>query len=384
MERPKFLNQIENLFKTHPIVALLGPRQCGKTTLARMYLKKQPNFPDSNYFDLERAADIVRLQTPELTLSPLNNLIVIDEIQKIPNLFSSLRVLVDKDHSTQKYLILGSASQELIKQSAESLAGRIAYIELSPFSFQETLSLEKLWLRGGFPKSYLSETDQSSFDWLEAYVRTFLEQDIPNLGIKIPPVALHRFWTMLAHYHGGIFNASEIGRSFGASDVTMRHYLDLLTGTFMIRQLQPWYENIGKRQVKSPKIFFRDSGILHSLLSIYSQDDLNMNPKIGASWEGFAIEQIIQSHRAKRENCYFWATHSGAEIDLLIQKNGKLIGFECRYSDAPKMTKSMQIVLNDLKLSELHVIYPGNIDYLLSEKVKVSGLKNYLLSISEN
>ncbi len=379
MDRPDFLNRIYRLFKTHPIVALLGPRQCGKTTLARMYCKKQPSFPDSNYFDLERAGDIVRLHNPELSLSPLSGLIIIDEIQKRPDLFPSLRVLVDKENATQKYLILGSASKELIRQSSESLAGRVAYIELSPFSFGETHSLKKLWLRGGFPRAFLCKSEEDSFEWIEAYIRTFLEQDIPNLGIKIPPVALRRFWTMLAHYHGNIFNASEIGRSFGASDVTMRNYLDLLTGTFMIRELQPWYENLGKRQVKSPKVFFRDSGILHSLLNISSHSDLVVHPKLGVSWEGFALEQIIRAHKVNSEHCYFWATHGGAEVDLLIQKKGKLLGFECKYSDAPKMTKSMQVALNDLKLAELHIIYPGDLDYALSDKVKVYGIKNYLL-----
>ena len=379
MDRPDQLKRINQLFKTHPIVALLGPRQCGKTTLARAYYKQQSSFPESNYFDLERSADIIRLQNPELSLSSLTGLIIIDEVQKSSDLFPSLRVLVDKEQSTQKYLILGSASKEFIRQSSESLAGRIAYMELTSLSFKETLSLETLWLRGGFPRAYLSDTEEDSFEWIEAYIRTFLEQDIPNLGIKIPPVALRRFWTMLAHYHGGIFNASEIGRSFGAADVTMRHYLDLLSGTFMIRKLQPWHENLKKRQVKSPKVFFRDSGILHSLLNINSQSDLATHPKIGTSWEGFALEQIIRAHKATSENCYFWATHGGAEVDLLIQQKGELIGFECKYSDAPKMTKSMHVALNDLNLAKLHVIYPGNIDYPLSEKVLVSGLKNYLL-----
>ncbi len=377
MKRPIFSNDIKRFFHSHPVVALLGPRQCGKTTLARMYCKEFPNFQKENYFDLENSADIQRLKNPILTLKPLNGLIVIDEIQRVPDLFSTLRILVDSDELDQQYLILGSASKELIKQSSESLAGRIAYLEMTPFSLSEVDNQERLWLRGGFPKSYLAETDQISSDWREFFIRTFLEQDIPNLGIKIAPESLRRFWTMLSHYHGNLFAASELGRSFGASDVTMRNYLDILTGTFMVRQLQPWHSNIGKRQVKTPKIYFRDSGLLHSLLNLNTVEELHYNPKVGASWEGFALEEMIRQNSAKPHDCYFWATHGGAEIDLLLQQKNGLVGFEFKYSDAPSLTKSMKIALTDLQLTHLYVIYPGDIDYPLSENITVKSLKNF-------
>lgn len=380
MYRPDFLHRIERYFKSHPIVALLGPRQCGKTTLAKMFCSMRSSFPRSNFFDLESNVDAARLANPLLALRSLSGLIVIDEIQRMPELFPSLRVLVDQDELNQQYLILGSASRDLIQQSSESLAGRIAYLELTPFSFKEVDHLEQLQVRGGFPKSYLAESEEASFDWREAYIRTFLEQDIPNLGIQIPSVALHRFWIMLAHYHGNIFNASELGRSFGASDVTMSRYLDLLTGTFMIRQLQPWFVNIKKRQVKSPKIYFRDSGIFHSLLNIHSYDELLTHPKIGASWEGFALEEVIRINNATSEECFFWSTHRDAEIDLLLFQAGGSVGFEFKFADAPKMTKSMQIALNDLNLNHLYVVYPGDVDYALSERITVVGLKNYLCS----
>jgi len=379
-ERTRYLHSIEQLFSMHRVVAILGPRQCGKTTLARMFIKKQPSFAISNYFDLENPVDLQRLQNPVLALQPLSGLIVIDEIQKIPELFASLRFLVDEEGANRRYLILGSASRDQIRQSSESLAGRIAFLELTPFSFEEVDHIERLWLRGGFPKSYLADTEEESFRWRDFYIRTFLEQDIPNLGIRIPPVALRRFWIMLAHYHGNLFNASELGRSFGASDVTMRKYLDLLTGTYMIRQLQPWFQNIGKRQVKTSKVFFRDSGIFHSLLNLENPSDLQIHPKLGASWEGFALEEVIRSSKARSEDCFFWATYGDAEIDLLIYQNGRFVGFEFKYADAPKMTRSMQIALQDLDLQQIYVLYPGLKDYQLSDKVQVMGLKNYLSS----
>lgn len=378
MQRNLFLKKIERYYRTHPIVALLGPRQCGKTTVARQFLENKQNFKAENYFDLEDPIDIQRLENPRLALENLTGLIVIDEIQRRQELFPLLRTLVDKKNRKQNYLILGSASRELIKQSSESLAGRIAYIELTPFQFQEAGDLQKLWCRGGFPLSYLSITDEDSYDWRDFYIRTFLEQDIPNLGIKIAPEALRRFWTMLAHYHGNIFNASELGRSFGASDTTIRRYLDLLTGTFMVRQLQPWHENIKKRQVKAPKVYFRDSGILHAILHLKTYAELTRYPKLGASWEGLALEEIIRSLQVHNHDCYFWSTYAGAEVDLLIQQQGRFIAFEMKFSDAPKMTKSMSIALQDLPIEHLYIIYPGDIDYSLTEKITVCGLKNYL------
>jgi len=374
MDREKPISLIERYLRSHPIVALLGPRQCGKTTLAKMFCKKYSPFPQSNYFDLESSIDLQRLKNPLLSLKPLTNLIVIDEIQRSPDLFPTLRVLVDEETSTQKYLILGSASKELLRQSSESLAGRIAYIELTPFSLQEAGEWKKLWIRGGFPKSFLAKTEEESFDWRTFYIRTFLEQDIPNLGIKIPPETLQRFWIMLAHYHGNIFNSSEFARSFGTSDATIRKYLDILTGTFMVRQLQPWHENLGKRQVKASKIYFRDSGILHALCNIQNSAELLHHPKIGASWEGFALEEVIRHFSLRGEECYFWSTYGGAELDLFFIHNNKRIGIEFKYSDAPSLTKSMQIAVTDLKLDHLFVLYPGTVDYPLTEKIEVKTL----------
>lgn len=384
MKRGHFLEKIARYFRTHTVVAILGPRQCGKTTLTKQYLKHIQDFSEENYFDLEDPIALQRLENPMLSLQALSGLIVIDEIQRRPELFPILRVLVDDHKQKQRFLILGSASRDLLQQSSETLAGRIAYIELTPFSFQETKKLTALWSRGGFPISYLAKTDADSFDWREFYIRTFLEQDIPNLGINIAPQALRRFWTMLSHYHGNLFNGAELGRSFGATDTTIRKYLDLLTSTFMVRQLQPWYENIKKRQVKAPKVYIRDSGILHSMLNLSTHAELLQHPKLGASWEGFALEEIIRANEARSQDCYFWSTYSGAEVDLLLHKKGKLIAFEFKFSDAPKLTKSMHIALQDLPIEHLFVIYPGKQNYPLSEKVTVKSLENYLIEVTSS
>ncbi len=378
MQRLYYLQRIERYFRSHPIVAILGPRQCGKTTLAKHYLTSQPNFEKKNFFDLENPIDKRRLENPFYELKSLQGLCILDEIQRVPELFELLRVIVDDTKGPERFLILGSASRELIKQSSESLAGRIAYIELTPFTYSETRDLFTLWERGGFPPSYLAHNTQESYDWRDFYIRTFLEQDIPNLGITIAPEALRRFWTMLAHYHGNIFNASELGRSLGISNVTVQRYLDILTGTFMLRQLQPWHENIKKRQVKSPKVYFRDSGILHTMLQLTSHTSLLRCPKLGASWEGLALEEIIRTHSVRAQDCYFWSTYSGAEVDLLIRKQDSFIAFEFKYSDAPKITKSMHSALTDLPISHLTVIYPGDCDYSLSNQITVRGLESYI------
>lgn len=384
IQRHFFINELDKAIGSHPVVALLGPRQCGKTTLVKQYAaaRQTDNTPHIHIFDLEDPDDLARLDAPKLALEDLLGLIVIDEIQRKPELFPLLRVLVDQ-HKKRNFLILGSASRDLIRQSSESLAGRIRYIEVTPFYYPEIDNLNKLWLRGGFPNSYLAKNDQSSNEWRAAYITTFLEQDIPNLGIQIPARTLRRFWMMLAHYHGNIFNASEIGTSLGIAHTTARHYLDILTGTFMIRELSPWIENINKRQIKSPKIYFRDSGIFHTLLGIADLSGLKNHPKLGASWEGFALEEIIRLHHAQPEECYFWGIHSQGELDLLILKNGKRLGFEFKYADAPRLTPSMQLAYDTLHLDKLTVIYPGNTSYKLTDNIEVAGLEKYLITAAD-
>ena len=372
ISRKRYINELNSAIHRAPIVSLLGPRQCGKTTLARLFGEKH----QATYFDLESIPDQRRLQNPELMLGSLAGLVILDEIQLMPELFSVLRVLVDRPGSQAKFLILGSASPHIIKNVSETLAGRTEFIELSGFNLQETgtgtKNLEKLWLRGGFPLSFLAGSNQDSLAWRENFIRTFLERDIPQSGIMIPAQAMRRFWTMLAHYHGQTFNASELGRSMGLSGKTIRSYLDILTGTFMVRQLQPWHENISKRQVKAPKIYFRDSGILHSLLDIPDRHYLMGHPRLGASWEGFALEQILRIIGPVEP--YFWSTYSGAEVDLFFSKNGKRYGIECKFNEAPKISKSMHIALNDLGLSHLYVLYPGKDSYPVAENISVVSL----------
>lgn len=376
IERYKFLQLIEDHFKIHKVCALLGPRQCGKTTLSQEFASLK-NIPRINIFDLENYSDLERLEDPLLTISDLQGFVIIDEIQYKPNLFSTIRVLVDKKDI--KFLVLGSASRDLIKQSSETLAGRIGYIEITPLvsSESQSLTVDNLWIRGGFPLSYLAGNDELSFLWRQNYIKTFLERDISRLGFSIPAVRLRRFWMMLCHYHGGIFNASELGKSLGISYHTAKNYLDILEGTFMIRVLQPWYENLKKRQVKTPKIYFRDSGIYHALLGLNNYESMAISPKIGPSWEGFALEQVINHNNAEPEECYFWSAHGVAEIDLIIIKNGKRIGFEFKYSSTPKITKSIEIALNDLKLNQVKIIFPGDKIYKLSDKVEAIGLKSF-------
>ncbi len=371
--RTQYIEELEKAFEVHPIVAILGPRQCGKTTLAKQYLETIAPLPVPNYFDLEDMTDLNRLADPKIGLENLTGLIVIDEIQRSPEIFPTLRVLVDAKKSKQKYLILGSASPTLLKQTSESLAGRIEYLSLPPFSFFEIDDWNKLWLRGGFPNSYLAKNDEASLRWRNAYIRTFLEQDIPNLGIKVPSAQLHRFWMMLAHYHGNTMNFSELGKAMNMTHKSTKYYLDILVGTFMIRQLQPWYENIGKRQVKAPKIYFRDSGLYHALLQIENMDSLVTNPKLGASWEGFALEETIRQYNVAENEAYFWSTHNQAELDLLFFHKGKRLGFEFKYSSTPKITKSMRIALEDLKLDKLTIVYPGEKSYPLDDKIYVKG-----------
>lgn len=352
------LNQLLDLF---PVTGILGPRQVGKTTLAKQ-------FNADHHIDLENPRDFSMMSQPQLALETFSGLIIIDEIQKMPDLFPLLRYLVDT-RKDQRYIILGSASPELIKQSSETLAGRIGYLELQGFNLMDSgfENWRKLWLRGGFPRSYTADNDKQSMLWREHYVSTFLEKDIPQLGINIPASTMRRFWTMLSHYHGQEINYSEFSRSFGVSDMTIRRYIDILEGTYMVRVLQPWHINIGKRLIKRPKLYFRDPGILHSLMSIQDIGDLMTHNKLGASWEGFALEQAIRFTGVNNRNFYFWGTHSGAEVDLFWQKGGKNRAVEVKYTDAPRFTKSMKSALSDLKLEHLWVIYPGDKTYPLAE-----------------
>lgn len=374
IQRQAYLDTIQKLFKGHRAVALLGARQCGKTTLAKEYAKYFSESADIYHFDLEDPADVEKLSNPMSVLRNLNGFIIIDEIQRRPDLFPVLRVLLDDKSLDQRYLLLGSASRDLIQQSSETLAGRIAYAEISPFSLKEVSEINRLFVRGGFPNSYLAVDDETSFLWRENYIRTYLERDIPALGIKIPSIAMRRFWMMLAHYNGNIFNSSEIGKSLGLSDKTIKGYLDILVGTFMIRQLNPWFANIKKREVKRPKIYFRDSGIFHNLLGINDHKHLLLNPKLGASWEGFALEQIIRINGYSPENCFFWSVHEQSELDLLVFHQGKTIGYEFKFMDAPTLTKSMVNSLELLKLDQLNVIYPGTKTYGLGDKIFVTPL----------
>ena len=372
IHRDAIKTEVETALRRSRVTALLGPRQCGKTTLAREFVPAD----SVNYFDLEDPESLARLEQPKLALESLSGLIVIDEIQRNPELFPLLRVLADRQPNPAKFLVLGSAAPELLRQSSESLAGRMETLELGGFNRSEVgaAAMSRHWLRGGFPLSFLAETDEDSAVWRSSFINTFLERDLPASGSTISPIAMRRFWTMLAHYHGQTWNASEIASAMGVSATTTRRYVDLLTHTFMIRQLQPWHENLSKRQVKAPKIYFRDSGLFHTLSHIKSEGDLLTHPKIGASWEGYAIEETLRHYKPDQE--YFWATHNGAELDLLLFKDGKRIGVECKRRDAPKLTASMKIAMNDLKLDELLVIYPGRKAYPLGESIQVLPLES--------
>lgn len=352
------------------VVTLIGPRQSGKTTLARQFVPAQ----SLNYFDLEDPVSMARLDEPMIALRELRGLVVIDEIQRRPALFPLLRVLADRDPLPAHFLILGSASPDLMRRASESLAGRQETITLTGFSLVEAgiENAGRHWLRGGFPPAFLASSEEDSLAWRRNFIRTLLEHDLPQLGIRTPAATLLRFWTMLAHYHGQVWNAAEAARALGVSEPTARHYLDLLEGVFMVRQLQPWYANLQKRQVKSPKVYFRDTGILHSLFGIRSQIELETHPKIGASWEGYAIEEVLKA--VEPDEAYFWATHGGAELDLLLIIGGRRLGVECKRMDAPRLTPSMRTALDDLALDHLFVVYPGEQHYPLADRVTVSPL----------
>ena len=371
IERGNLLIAIQTALKRSRVVALIGPRQCGKTTLARQLVS-----PTSiNYFDLEDPLSLARLDQPMSALMDLKGLVVIDEIHRRPDLFPVLRVLADRDPLPAHFLILGSASPALLHQSSESLAGRLSLITMGGLSLEEVgvEAQNQLWRRGGFPLSFLAPTEQESLDWRKDFVNTFLERDIPQFGFNIPSTSLFRFWSLLAHYHGQIWNAAEAARALEVSQSTARRYIDLLQYLFMVRQLQPWFANLRKRQVKSPKIYLRDTGLLHYLLGIRSEQELALHPRNGASWEGFVIEEVIKA--LEPDETYFWATYSGAELDLLLFKYGHRIGVECKRMDGPRLTPSMQTALTNLELDKLLVIYPGRHAYPLADKIQAIPLK---------
>lgn len=367
IKRPGILKNIERAFRYGRIVALLGPRQCGKTTIAREFVP-----PDSpRYFDLEDPVGVARLAEPKSALSELRGMVVIDEIQRQPNLFPILRVLADRKPLKAKFLILGSASPELVKHSSESLAGRLARVTIGGLSLNEVgiKAFERHWLRGGFPRSFLAGSEVQSLGWRKDFIQSFVERDLPAHGMSLPPLTLLRFWTMIAHYHGQVWNSAEPARSLGISEMTVKRYLDVLSGLFMIRQLQPWHANIKKRQVKAPKVYIRDTGILHYLLGIRGMGELPAHPKYGASWEGYVIEEVIRT--CEPDEVYYWRTHQGAEIDLVLRKGSKMYGVECKRQDAPSMNPSLKSALEDLGLERIAVVYPGDKRYALSKDVFV-------------
>jgi len=371
IDRKTDSNLVRIALKRSRVVALLGPRQCGKTTLARQFVPSN----SVNYFDLEDPKTVARLVEPDTALRQLKGVVVIDEVQRRPDLFPLLRVLADRKPLPARFLILGSAGPDLLRQSSETLAGRIETVSLEGFRLKDLGpgAQPRHWLRGGFPLAYTARTEGNSVAWRRQFLQTFLERDMPQLGIQIPSVALHRFWSMIAHYHAQIWNGAELARAFAASESTVRRYLDLLTGVFMLRQLPPWFENLGKRQVKAPKVYVRDSGLLHLLLGIETRHDLEHHPKIGASWEGYAVEEVLKA--LNPDQAYYWATHQGAEIDLVLFKRGKRIGVECKRMDAPTLTPSMRIALKDLKLDHMIVVYPGEKRYALGDRVEVVPLR---------
>ena len=365
---------VRELLRRFPVVGLIGARQVGKTTLARRLIagERQP----VAVFDLEDPTDESKLADPKLALEPLRGLVVIDEVQRLEGLFRLLRVLVDRPDNGARFLVLGSAGPELLRQSSETLAGRIAYHELLPFSIGETgtETAGRLWSRGGFPPSFLAADDEESYAWRGAFIRTFLERDLPQLGVRVPAATMRRFWTMLAHYHANRWNGAEIGRALGASAPTVSTYVDALVDSLMVRKLLPWYENLKKRQVRAPKVYVADSGLLHALLGINGESALMGHPKSGASWEGFAMQEIVRILGVAWDRCYYWATHRGAELDLLVHDGGGRIGFEFKRTSAPAMTRSMHSALSDLGLDRLYLVFPGDSRFRIHERAEAIGL----------
>lgn len=381
IRRHQHVRNLHTFLTQYPVVAILGPRQVGKTTLAHQLVADQ--LDPVTFFDLENPRDLTRLDDPLLALESLQGLVVLDEIQRRPELFSALRVLADRRPLPAHFLVLGSASPDLLRQSSESLAGRIHYYDLGGFSLDEVgiVSAEQLWVRGGFPASFLASTDAASDTWRQNFIQTFLERDLPQLGVRVPAITLYRFWTMLAHYHGQIWNGSELARAFGVGHTTVRRYLDTLTSALVIRQLQPWFANVGKRQVKAPKVYLSDSGLLHSLLDLRTLEDIAKHPKVGASWEGFAMEEVIRHLGVRPRQCFFWATHAGAELDLLVVRGNRRLGFEFKHTAAPRITRSMRVALADLHLERLDIVYAGEETFPLSHTIRAVGIQRILVDL---
>jgi predicted AAA+ superfamily ATPase len=373
IERLEDLATLRRQLRRYPVVAILGPRQVGKTTLARAVAATET----TTHFDLEDPVDLRRLEDASTTLRDCRGLVVIDEIQRRADLFPLLRVLADRPRRPARFLVLGSAAPELLRQSSESLAGRIAFHELGGFSLADVAvkHWRKLWLRGGFPRSFLERSDGGSAEWRRGLIQTYLERDLPSLGFRVPGATMERFWAMLAHHHGQIWSASDLASSFGVGHTTVRRYLDQLIDTFMVRALQPWHENLGKRQVKSPKVYLRDTGLLHTLLGLTTRHELERHPKLGASFEGFALDAVVRALGAARSECFFWSTHAGAELDLLVVRGGRRRGFEFKHTDAPGVTKSMRIAQEDLKLDSLDVVHVGARTYPLADGIRAVGLE---------
>lgn len=380
--RKGHLDRVRRLLRHSPVVALLGARQLGKSTLARELARAHGSAV--RFFDLEDSRDVAELESPMLALEPLRGLVVLDEIQLRPGLFPTLRVLADRPRTPARFLVLGSATPELLRQGAETLAGRVAFHELPGFDLSEVgiSNLDRLWLRGGFPRSYLARSHTASADWCRDFIKTFLVRDIPSFGTRIPAATLERFWAMLAHHHGQIWNSSELARSFGVSHTTVRSYLDLLSGAYVVEQLQPWAENMGKRIVKSPKLYISDSGLAHALLGIDSPRELFRHPKLGASWEGFVVGQIRRRLGARREECFFWATHGGAELDLLVVRGRHRLGFEVKRTDTPTVTASMRSALESLRLERLDVVHAGPRTFPLAPKIRAVAARDLLTEVA--
>lgn len=378
IQREREMKNLQGLLKRHRVVGIVGARQVGKTTLARNLVKTIDK--KVTFFDLENPEDQSRLTDPMLALKELKGLVVIDEIQRYPGLFPVLRVLVDRPRSSVRFLILGSASPDMLRQSSETLAGRIFYHQLRGFAMDEigAENYKQLWLRGGFPQSFLARSHHHSDEWRRGFIQTFLERDLPQLGVNIRSTTLNRFWRMLAHYHGQTWNASEFARSFGVADTTVRNYLDLLTSALVVRQLPPWHENISKRQVKAPKIYIDDSGLLHGLLNLKTLRDLEGHPKLGASWEGFVLQQIIRRLGARSDECFFWATHAGAELDLLVKRGRHCLGFEIKRTSSPQITSSMRNALVDLKLKRLDLVHAGDETFPMGKNIRAVALPRLL------